>query len=172
MIACEATISAMVHDPGSGEVLSVGRRTRRATAAIRRAVRERDGYRCTFPGCDSRRTDLHHVVWWSTGGETSAGNLQLLCKAHHLIVHEKGYIVTRRAGGYTFTRPDGLVLEAPPALPRPIGDISGTHDAAVTSGTISEPVYGERLDLHLAIWIALNYRRNRQGERPAAAQAA
>ena len=151
MIACEATVSAMVHDPGSGEVLSVGRRSRRATAAIRRAVRERDRYRCTFPGCDSRRTDLHHIVWWSHGGQTSAGNLLLLCKAHHAIVHDKGYIITRRPGGYTFTRPDGLILGAPPALRQPDGGISSTHDAAITPDTISKPVYGERLDLHLAI---------------------
>ncbi|HEX6524305.1 MAG TPA: HNH endonuclease signature motif containing protein [Streptosporangiaceae bacterium] len=169
MIACGATASVMVHDPGSGEVLSLGRRSRRATAAIRRAVRERDGYRCTFPGCDSRHTDLHHIVWWSRGGQTSAANLQLLCKAHHAIVHDKGYIVTRRPGGYTFTRPDGLILAAPPGLPAPAGGISEVHDAAITPDTISKPVYGERLDLHLAIWIALNNKRNRQPEHTAQA---
>ncbi|HEX6521588.1 MAG TPA: HNH endonuclease signature motif containing protein, partial [Streptosporangiaceae bacterium] len=131
MIACDATASTMVHDPGSGENLSLGRRSRRATPAIRRAVRERDRYRCT-PGCDSRRTDLHHITWWSNGGHTSTANLQLLCKAHHAIVHDKGYLITRRPGGYTFTRPDGLTLTAPPALPAPAGHISQTHDAAIT----------------------------------------
>jgi len=169
LIACGATASTMVHDPGSGEILNVGRRSRRATPAIRRAVRERDGYRCTFPGCDSRRTDLHHITWWSRGGHTSAANLQLLCKAHHAIVHDKGYIITRRPGGYTFTRPDGLTLATPPALPQPAGGISQTHDAAITPDTISKPVYGERLDLHLAIWIALNNKHDRQPEHTAQA---
>ncbi|MBV9445250.1 MAG: DUF222 domain-containing protein [Streptosporangiaceae bacterium] len=167
LIACEATASTMVHDPGSGEILSLGRRSRRPTPAIRRAVRERDRYRCTFPGCDSRRTDLHHITWWSRGGHTSAANLQLLCKAHHAIVHDKGYIITRRPGGYTFTRPDGLTLATPPALPQPAGGISQTHDAAITPDTISKPVYGERLDLHLAIWIALNNKHDRQPEHAA-----
>jgi hypothetical protein len=30
--------------------------------ALRRAVRERDRDRCQFPGCRSRRTDIHHVI--------------------------------------------------------------------------------------------------------------
>jgi hypothetical protein len=168
LIACDATISTMAHDL-QGQILNVGRRRRKATAAMRRAVRERDGYRCTFPGCESRRVDLHHILWWSNGGETSLENLHPLCKPHHRIVHDKGYIITRRpGGGYTFTRPDGLVIGAPPQLPQPAGDITGTHDATVTPETISAPVFGERLDLHLAIWIALNNGRNPEhGPRPA-----
>ena len=63
LAACTATLSVMLHD-AAGEVLNVGRRRRTATARIRKAVRERDRYRCTFPGCGSRRTDLqpHHLL--------------------------------------------------------------------------------------------------------------
>jgi Domain of unknown function (DUF222) len=49
MIACEATLSWMLHDR-DGSVLDAGRRRRRPAAALRRAARERDKCRCRFPG--------------------------------------------------------------------------------------------------------------------------
>jgi hypothetical protein len=72
MLTCEAALSWMTHDR-DGSVLDVGRRSRRPTAAIRRAARERDACRCRFPGCDSRRVDLHHVEYWSKGRPDQAG---------------------------------------------------------------------------------------------------
>jgi len=161
LIACGATISSMLHDSDDeGTILNVGRRRRRATAAIRRAVRERDGARCSFPGCESRRTDLHHITWWSMGGETSLDNLQPLCRRHHGLVHQKSYIITRNpGGGYTFTRADGLVIEPAPALPGSTGDITATHQATITPATIQQAA-GERLDLDYAIWVGLHNGRN------------
>ncbi|MGH3407592.1 MAG: HNH endonuclease, partial [Streptosporangiaceae bacterium] len=152
-IACTATVSWMLHDH-DGTLLDIGRRHRKPTAAIRRAVRERDQYRCQFPGCHSRRTDLHHIRHWARGGKTSYQNLILLCEAHHVIVHEAGYLITADdSGGFTFTRPGGTTMPASPALPAPSGgDITTTHDAPITPQTINAP--GDRLDLHLAIWAA------------------
>ncbi len=151
-IACAATVSWMLHDH-DGTLLDIGRRHRKPTAAQRRAVRERDHYRCAFPGCDSRRTDLHHIRHWARGGKTSYWNLISLCEAHHVIVHEAGYLITLTDGGtFTFTRPDGVAMPASPALPAPTGDIAATHDADITPQTINAP--GDRLDLHLAIWAA------------------
>ncbi len=143
----------MLHDH-DGTLLDIGRRHRKPTAAIRRAVRERDHYRCRFPGCHSRRTDLHHIRHWARGGTTSHQNLILLCEAHHVIVHELGYLITPDDdGGFTFTRPDGTPMPPTPALPAPTsGDITTTHDADITPQTINTP--GDRLDLHLAIWAA------------------
>ena len=92
-IACTATISWMLHDH-DGTLLDIGRRHRKPTPAIRRAVRERDQYRCRFPGCHSRRTDLHHIRHWARGGKTSYQNLISLCEAHHVIVHELCYLIT------------------------------------------------------------------------------
>jgi len=71
VIACDATISAIVHD-AAGNVISAGRRSRKPGAALRRAVRERDRYRCRFPGCESRRVDLHHIRFWANVGETNS----------------------------------------------------------------------------------------------------
>jgi len=73
MLTCTAALSWMLHDR-DGTVLDVGRRRRRATAAQRRAARERDTCRCRFPGCESRRVDLHHIQYWSNGGHTKLDN--------------------------------------------------------------------------------------------------
>ena len=156
-IACGATLSAMLHDADDGSVLDVGRRSRTATAAIRRAVRERDGARCCFPGCDSRRTDLHHIVWWRHHGTTSLGNLVPLCKRHHTLVHAKAYIIHRLAPGqYSFTDPStGRAIAPVGTLPEAAGSIAGIHGAAITSATIRQ-ARGERLDLHYAVWVALH----------------
>jgi hypothetical protein len=69
MLGCGAVLSWMRH-ACDGSVLALGRRRRRPNAAQRRAARERDQGRCRFPGCQSRRTDLHHVVHWANGGRT------------------------------------------------------------------------------------------------------
>jgi hypothetical protein len=114
LIGCNATISTMVHD-ADGTVLAVGRRTRTPSPALRRAVRERDRYRCRFPGCESRRVDLHHIRHWANGGDTSRDNLLCLCRRHHTIVHDKGYIITAR--GQFHTRDGKLIPGSPPPLP-------------------------------------------------------
>jgi hypothetical protein len=67
MIGCSASWSWMLHD-SAGKLLDLGRRRRRPSAALRRAARERDTCRCRFPGCESRRVDLHHIRYWSNGG--------------------------------------------------------------------------------------------------------
>jgi hypothetical protein len=147
----------MLHDPGDGSVLDAGRRSRSATPAIRRAVRERDGARCCFPGCDSRRTDLHHITWWRNGGTTSQDNLLPVCTWHHTLIHAEAYIICRLAPGqYSFTNPaSGTVIAPQGTLPEAAGTIDGTHDTEITDTTIQQAL-GERLDLHFAVWVALH----------------
>ena len=41
------------------------------------------GCRCRFPGCESRRVDLHHIQHWVNGGRTDLANLISLCPYHH-----------------------------------------------------------------------------------------
>ncbi len=150
-IACSATITWMLHDH-AGNLLDVGRRHRTPPPALRRAVRERDRYRCQFPGCESRKTDIHHIVHWAKHGETKLVNLILLCRAHHLIVHEGGYIITAKPGGFTFTTTSGTTIPASPQLPATNGDISTCHNATITPDTIIPAWNGDRLDLDHAIW--------------------
>jgi hypothetical protein len=152
LIGCNATISTMVHD-ANGTILAVGRRTRTPSPALRRAVRDRDHYRCRFPGCQSRRVDLHHVRHWANGGETSQDNLLCLCRRHHRIIHDKGYIIT--PAGQFHTREGKLIPHSPP-LPRGAGDITTSHPAAISYHTIIAPHSGERLNLHYAISVCLD----------------
>ena len=161
MVACTATLSWMLHDH-DGTLLDVGRRRRRPTSALRRAARERDKCRCRFPGCESRRVDLHHIQYWSNGGRTKLANLISLCKYHHLLVHERGYLIAAaQDGAFAFSRPDGGTIPASPALPDVAGGIEGCHDADITPGTIIPAWYGERLDLDHAIYVCFANAANR-----------
>jgi Domain of unknown function (DUF222)/HNH endonuclease len=150
-LACHATISWMLHDH-DGTLLDVGRRHRLATPALRRAVRERDKSRCQYPGCNSRRTDIHHIIAWAKGGKTRLRDLILLCEAHHVIVHALGYLITPASSGFAFTRPDGQPVPSAPALPGSDGDLARCHDADITTHTIVPAGLGDKLDLDLAIW--------------------
>jgi hypothetical protein len=71
-------------------------------------VFERDGWRCTVPGCTSfRNLHAHHVVFRSAGGSDEDANLTTLCAAHHQRGVHAGVIrISGRA-------PDGLVFELP-----------------------------------------------------------
>jgi hypothetical protein len=165
VIACDATISAIVHD-AAGNVISAGRRSRRAGAALRRAVRERDRYRCRFPGCQSRRVDLHHIKFWANGGETKIGNLISLCSRHHHLVHDKGIIIATTPDGFPFYFRDGkLIPDSPPLPGGSPGGLAASHGADIDYHTIIPPHSGGRLDLHEAIWICLN--RAKPNPRPA-----
>jgi len=53
-------------------------------------VFERDGWRCTVPGCSSyRNLHSHHIVFRSDNGPDDLWNRTSLCTAHHQgCVHE------------------------------------------------------------------------------------
>ena len=98
-----------------GRALSVGRRTRAIPAAIKRALRARDGT-CRFPGCENRlHLGAHHVHHWAHGGDTSLDNLVRLCRHHHRLLHEGGYSLEPLTGGeLRFRDPHGRpIVEAP-----------------------------------------------------------
>jgi hypothetical protein len=126
-----------------------GRKSRTFPSALRRALRARDGG-CRFPGCENRRfVDAHHVHHWAQGGETTLGNLVLLCRRHHRAVHEGGYRVDRDG---RFFDPWGGELEAVPRLPRGRPDdlVERNRSLAIDRGTCAAGT-GERLDLAYAV---------------------
>ena len=142
----------MLHDH-KGNVLDVGRRHRRPPPALRRAVRERDQYRCQAPGCQSRRTDIHHIRPWAKGGKTRLRDLILLCEADHMIVHASGYIITLADDGtFIFTKPDGTIIPNCPRLPEADGDFSSQHAADITADSIIPAGLADKFDLDLTIW--------------------
>lgn len=68
---------------------SSSRGSRHIPAAIRREVWARDEGRCAFAGPNGRCAErgfleFHHVVPFAAGGETTAENLQLRCRAHNV----------------------------------------------------------------------------------------
>ena len=60
-----------------------------------------------FPGCNrpAKWSDVHHIVWWETGGRTDCDNLLLLCGTHHHLVHEGGWRLTGNAYDFTIHVP-------------------------------------------------------------------
>jgi hypothetical protein len=162
MLACTAALSWMTHSE-AGEILALGRRRRRPSSAIRRAARERDHCRCRFPGCESRRADLHHIQYWVNGGRTDLDNLISLCPYHHKVVHDRGYLIAAAPpGGFAFYQADGTPLPPCPPLPEPDGSIDEAHDADITPETIVPSWYGERLDLDHAIYVCFANARTRE----------
>jgi Domain of unknown function (DUF222) len=106
-LACDANITRIVLDPG-GLPLDVGRTQRVVPPHLRRAVEHRDK-NCVFAGCTAPHywCDVHHLLEWILGGETSLENSALLCERHHTKVHH-GFRVERDPGGRWRTwRPDG-----------------------------------------------------------------
>ncbi len=117
-IACDAGKVRITHR--SGQILSVGRKTRTIPPPIRRALEFRD-QGCRFPGCTSKHCDAHHIVHWADGGETKLSNLVLLCRRHHRLLHEGGFSVRMsEAGAVQFFQRRGRPLEQRPAPP-PVG---------------------------------------------------
>ncbi len=86
-LACDCDVLPTVLG-GHSETLDVGRTQRLVTATIWVALVLRDRH-CTFPGCKRPpiACDAHHITHWLDGGPTSLGNLALLCRAHHTMIH-------------------------------------------------------------------------------------
>jgi hypothetical protein len=119
-------------DGTDGEPLSVGRKQRTVSTAIRRALWARDGG-CSFPGCaHTRFIAAHHVRHRAQGGEKSLANTMLLCSAHHRLVHEGGYTIHRdEHEHWYFRRPDGRAIPAHGYRPEDMTD----DDVDVSAGT-------------------------------------
>lgn len=149
-----------------GTWMDVGRRTRVVSAALRRALVLRD-HGCRFPGCTEKLfVDAHHVIYWSRSGPTVLWNLILLCRRHHRYVHEGGYrIDTDRKGGFTFYRPDGLLI---PDLPSARGGsadlLPEIHTVAITPTTATPDWNGDRLDLDYAVAVLTQVPRHPSAE--------
>jgi hypothetical protein len=66
---------------------------------------------CAHPHCRVAFSQcrMHHIVWWTDGGETVVANLLPVCETHHQL-HEGGWSVTMTDDRtVTWIRPDGAV---------------------------------------------------------------
>ena len=104
-----------------GELLDFGRETRNVPQRLLTAVAIRDRH-CRFPGCDRppKWCDVHHVHWFSRGGATEIGNLTLLCRRHHRLLHKPGWNA-KLLPDATFegTMPNGLTRTSRPPCQTP-----------------------------------------------------
>lgn len=102
-----------------GQVLDLGREVRLYSRRQRQALAVRDGG-CRFPGCDRPPswTEAHHIVPWSAGGRTDLADGVLLCRHHHLLLHNNGWRVTRTGSDYFVVPPRTLDPEQRP-IPAP-----------------------------------------------------
>ena len=111
LLRCDAEVSRVLRSP-DGVVLDLGRLQRTASDDQRRALIARDGG-CAGPGCDRppEWADAHHIKWWVRDhGCTDIGNMCLLCRRHHRMVHQGLLTVAMVDGRPQFWLPDGRRL--------------------------------------------------------------
>ncbi|GAA1930219.1 HNH endonuclease signature motif containing protein [Microbacterium aoyamense] len=103
-----ATGSVTLTVDSSGKPLDVGREQRLFTPRQRLMLAVRDGG-CIWPSCDRPPAycEAHHCEHWADGGRTDCDVGVLLCRYHHLHLHNAGWRITRRDDGR-------FVLHAPP----------------------------------------------------------
>jgi hypothetical protein len=127
---------------------------RSSTWGAGRALHARDRG-CRFPGCGVRRAQGHHIRHWADGGETSIGNLILLCRYHHRLVHEDGFSIGRSAEGeITVRHPGGWLIPDVPRLraSHPSRLVERNRGAgAVIDHETSLKGLGERMDFALCV---------------------
>ncbi|SDO05114.1 HNH endonuclease signature motif containing protein [Geodermatophilus sp. DSM 45219] len=118
-IACDGAVTRIVMGP-DGRPLDYGRNLRLVPPHVRRAAEVRDGG-CVFTGCGAPTSwcDVHHLLEWINGGDTSLENSALLCERHHTKVHH-GFRVERQPDGRWRTwRPDGSEIGIGPGRTGP-----------------------------------------------------
>ncbi len=102
-LLCAGSQTPILLSP-TGQPLDVGRSQRLFTSRQRIALAARDGG-CRWSGCERPPSwcEAHHIEPWLTeGGRTDVADGILLCRHHHLLVHNNGWRIERRRG------PDGL----------------------------------------------------------------
>ena len=106
-LGCSDGLLGIVFD-ADGTALRHGRRRRLFTEKQRTVLAAIWGG-CAAPDCDRPPswTEAHHInEWRRDGGSTDVEDGILLCRHHHLLVHNNGWRVRRRGSDY--------LLEPPP----------------------------------------------------------
>ena len=93
----------------TGQALNVGREHRLFTTIQRIALAARDGG-CRWIGCDRPPSwcEAHHVEHWHRDrGKTDVADGILLCRHHHLLLHNNNWTIERDPDRYWLTAPPG-----------------------------------------------------------------
>jgi hypothetical protein len=111
-IACTNGIVPIIFDP-NGQVIDVGREQRLFTRRQRIGLTVRDGG-CRWPECPRPPswTEAHHINHWHRDhGETSIDNGILLCRHHHLLLHDNHWEIAQRGANYWLIPPPEIDLD-------------------------------------------------------------
>jgi len=97
-----------------GNPLDVGRERRLFSLKQRLALGVRDGG-CIWLGCDRPPAycEAHHCDHWADGGRTDCSVGVLLCRFHHLHLHNSGWRISRDSAGTFMLHPPATVGGAP-----------------------------------------------------------
>ncbi len=108
-LACDAKILPATMN-GSGQVLDLGRTQRTWAGSARRAVVLRDRG-CIFADCDRPPSacDIHHIVYYSRGGQTDLANAAMLCAFHHYLIHHSDWTIGHDAHGLPVVIPPAWI---------------------------------------------------------------
>ncbi|MET1043384.1 MAG: DUF222 domain-containing protein [Microbacteriaceae bacterium] len=102
-----------------GQTLRLGREQRLFNPKQRLVLAARDGG-CIWPDCDRPASwcEAHHIEEWERdNGATDVPNGILLCRHHHLLLHDHGWSITRAHGQYWLIPPASV---DPAQTPRPM----------------------------------------------------
>jgi len=114
-IGCADGLVPILFDP-AGRALKLGR-TQRCFSHHQRTVLAAIWGGCAHPECDRPPswTEAHHINEWRTDqGSTDVDDGILLCRHHHLMVHNNGWKVRRAGTDYRLLPPPGDALHPQP----------------------------------------------------------
>jgi hypothetical protein len=97
-LACDTGVVPVLRN-SDGSPLDLGREVRLYTRAQRLVIAALQGG-CAKEGCDVPASfcEVHHLHHWSDGGKTDVNDGVLLCRFHHMQLHNYGHRITRVAG--------------------------------------------------------------------------
>jgi hypothetical protein len=124
-----------------GQTLDVGREERTFTPRQRIALAARDGG-CRIPNCPCPPSwaEAHHIEPWAEGGNTDIADGILLCRFHHMLIHNNGWRIIREGAA------DYYLIPPPTEDPmqRPIPMPSKSRALARTRRSTAPPSETER----------------------------
>jgi hypothetical protein len=103
---CENGIVGVEFDD-DGQCINVGRDSRLFSSRQRTGLAARDGG-CRFPGCDRPPSwcEAHHIEHWHRDrGRSDLADGILLCRFHHLLLHNNGWQILRDGTDYWLKAP-------------------------------------------------------------------
>ena len=151
-VLCDARVRAATTKQKC--MLSLGRRTRIASAKQMTALMYRDGC-CRTPGCGRTRfLHAHHVRFWRAGGKTDLDNLIMLCGTCHRALHRDEFMITAIGEQqFEFRLRGGSVMEpAPPS----VGFADRLLSGEIADDAIVPDWGGDALRLNHAVGVILD----------------